>query len=312
MLMVAAMESLTSIYAFATRVLRAGLRHLWIVSACVTLCVTAALTFAIVRGPIYTSSMTVKGVDDSDQVGALKRLASLGGIGGLNGNGLLPSYVYLLQSNEVASLLLNRDHIESLLYGDRLNADGTWRRSVLGHLKDSVFAIFGVEAHDRPTVSDVQNSLVQILVVNQDTLSGLVSVGCSSPRPQLCRDLLLSVHHEAEFSLSQARYNEALKARDFILHKLSTTTQLDLRQLLMEPLADAQNRVAMNGLNRPLAAMIIEQPVVPDEPSFPKPALIGLIGLLSGLAMGLAFAARRDNVLAELPHPWASVPVQVE
>jgi uncharacterized protein involved in exopolysaccharide biosynthesis len=64
---------------------------------------------------------------------------------------------------------------------------------------------------------------------------------------------------------------------------------------MQDQLTDAQNRIAMNGLSRPVAAMIIDPPMVPDEPSFPKPAVITLFGLLAGLVLGLALAVWREQ-----------------
>jgi len=293
-------------------VTRAGFRQYPAVILSIVTCASLSLGFAIVRGPLFSSEMTLKSADNDMNVGSattLRRLASLSGLGGMTGNSLMPAYIDLLQSKEVADLLIRREHFERTLFADRLQPDGTYRRGFPGEMKAAIFPIFGIAVSDRPTVSDVQRQLQDAIVVNQDQITGLVTVGCTSSKPTLCRDLLLAVHREAEYSLAQARYEQAVRTRDYILAKLSQNAPLAVKEAMQDQLSDAQDRIAMNGLERPVAAMIIDPPRVPDEPSFPRPSLIAMFGVLAGLAVGLALAVWREQRGALATLQWRNIAV---
>jgi uncharacterized protein involved in exopolysaccharide biosynthesis len=297
-------DSIRSLYDFAAAILLCGYRRLWTVLTALAGGVVLSLAFAILHGPLFSSQMVVRPAEGNLVPSSLRQLGAIagGGSGLAIGNGLLPSYIKLLQSREVALQLLTGEHFELRLFAGQINPDGTWRRGLIGRAKASLFGLFGISRHERPNVSDVKEQLDALLVVNQDQISGLITVGCTARQPELCRDLLLAVHREAEYSLARARYDLALQTRDFILNHLGTTTNLDTRESMAETLADADVTIALFGLGRPVAALIIDPPTLPDEPSFPRPMLIALLGAAAGLTLGLALAARQDRYPRPMLH----------
>ena len=194
------MDTVASILQFGHQLWRASRRH-YIVVILSTLFWCAAISiFTIAKGPLYTSSMTVRAAESSSTSAlssALKKLPiSVGSLG--SGSGALSSYVQLLQSSEVARLLMEREQFERKLFSNRIDeATGKWKHGLLHPIKATINEIFGITSSERPTISDVQQKLMQFLAVNEDQMSGLVTVSCTSDRRFLCRELLLSVHRQA-------------------------------------------------------------------------------------------------------------------
>lgn len=306
------LDAVVSAWQFAILLMRLSLRHYVVVFLSVSTGLLLMAAFAVYKGPLYTSTMTVKAADDaappSGLSSALSRLpVSLGGGGG---NAMLFSYLNLLQSNEVAGALIKNDHFERELYNGAIDpATGRWRHTWLASIRGAISEVFGFRRSDSPTLEDVRLKLKQMLVIDQDQLTNLVTVSCTSASQTLCRDTLLAVNREAETSLNQMRRRQAEQTRDYIEQVLPAITEGDVRANMIGSLLDAKTQIAMSNLNRPIGASVLDPPLVPSEPSFPRPSLLLLLGFVAGLAFGVGASfliGDRDLKFARFPYARAS------
>lgn len=291
------MDAVFSAWAFFLVLIRVSLRHYLVVIGCVLIGVFLMAGFAVIKGPLYTSTMTVKTADDPNAAGglssALSRLPLGLGIGGGGGSGsLLFAYLNLLQSNEVAAALINNDHFENVLFRDSLDpVTGLYRQDGwLAGVRRAVNDAFGIRKADRPMTEDVQRTLKEMLVVNSDELTGLVTISCTSPRPTLCRDTLLLANKEAQASLNRMRRTQAQKTRDYLEQVLPTVPESDVRSNMVASLVSAKSQIAMSNLENSIGASIIDPPLVPTQPSFPRPVFLILLGFALGLLLGIGIS----------------------
>ncbi len=158
---------------------------------------------------------------------------------------MLFSYLNLLQSNEVAGALIKNDHFERELYNGAIDPRRRWRHTWLASIRGAISEVFGFRRSDSPTLEDVRLKLKQMLVIDQDQLTNLVTVSCTSASQTLCRDTLLAVNREAETSLNQMRRRQAEQTRDYIEQVLPAITEGDVRANMIGSHLDAKTQIAI-------------------------------------------------------------------
>jgi uncharacterized protein involved in exopolysaccharide biosynthesis len=265
--------------------------------------VVAAIGISLLRGPIYSTTMIVKAAEQQGGQGggalssALKALpVSLGAFGSLNKSGDLITYLNLFQSREVARLLVNRAHFERELFARSIDADGRWKSSLVRQTKVALAYLFGLEAADRPTAEDVRERLLDRITVNMDELTGLVSITCRSPNIQLCGDFLMAVHRQTEYRLAQMRRDQAQTMIDYVDRQLTAVTEKSSQEALYSARNDAENQRIMASSGVPLGAEIVQPPLLPLAPAFPRPAMMLLVGAALGLVLGILLALFKEYV----------------
>ena len=153
--------------------------------------------------------------------------------------------------------------------------------------KVALYSLFGLDLPPFPTANDVQTRLIDQITVNMDEMTGLVSISCRSPHINLCRDLLMAMHHAAEYRLAQMRHEQAATMLAYTDKIIPTVNQRSTLESLYQVRDDAEYRNIMATSGTPLGADIVQPPTIPIMPAFPRPALMLLIGAALGLALGL-------------------------
>ncbi len=265
----------------------AAWRHFPIVIASVVLWLGGAILFATTRSPLYTASMIVKSAEDHD-VGSSGITISLPGLSSLSGT--LPAYLKLLPSRELAQLLLDRDHIDKLLFAGSVDpASGNWKARPPG-IAQVLDRLFSIPSAPRPTADDVQQSLNEMVTITRDDISGIATVTCASSRPELCVQLLAASHREAEYRLRQIRLEQAVRTRDYVDKTVPATADPDMRTTMRAALATANSQILGAQLETPVGAVLLQPPAATSRPAYPKPGLVLAVGLLFGLGFGIGLA----------------------
>jgi uncharacterized protein involved in exopolysaccharide biosynthesis len=281
------MQSIESALAFLQALARAGLRHFVIVILSLVVCIAGAVFLVASRPPAYTASMTVKAVEDA---GSGSPAANKGqAINALAGT--LPTYFKLLESREVAQLLIDNEHFDRTLFWGAVDpATGEWRAQRPGLFRGMMDRLFGVTHSARPTAEDVQQRVAGLLVIDRDVMSDIATVSCTAPSPTLCAALLAAAHRQTENRLRQILREQARRSHDYVTAALPKTTDAGMRAALDAALETANAQFVAADLGQPLGATVIEPPSVPSEPIHPRPGLFLEAAAALGLALGLAIA----------------------
>jgi uncharacterized protein involved in exopolysaccharide biosynthesis len=280
------MQSVESVLAFLKALARACLRHSVAVGLSVIVCVGGATAIVLSRPPVYTASMTLESADE--QINETGPAPARLGFGVMAGP--LPTYFKLMESREVAQLLIDNEHFDRALFWGAVDpTTGAWKAQRTG-FGPALDRLFGIAHSPRPTAEDVQRAVSSMLTIDRDILADLATVSCTSPSRTLCAALLAAAHRQTEFRLRQITRLQALKRHDYAIATLAKTTDPGIRKALTAALERADAQIVASDLGEPMGASVIEPPLVPSEPVYPRPRLILLVSVLLGLALGMAIA----------------------
>jgi uncharacterized protein involved in exopolysaccharide biosynthesis len=281
------MESLQSLLLLVKKVASRMWRMKVVSLACLGTSLLLMIAIAFVNGPAYTSEMMVRPVGNaiSPQMGMLAGLVSPNfRNSSLGQTNQLPSYLNLLQSDDVAAILLKQPDVVRAVFGDSIDLQtGLYRGGFMRRLKADVNAFFGQSTSDRPTVFDMQSRLDRLLVVSQDQLTQIVTVTCTSSDRFQCPIIMKASHRAAEGILSGLIRQNAVAMRDYVEPELNRVTAQGVRDALIQMLAQAETQIATSYLGQPVAAEVFAGPTQPDSPTFPRPGLLLVLGIFMGL-----------------------------
>lgn len=266
----------------------------WVIFLCVfVLSIGVGIGLSLAVGQKFTSSMTITAISaDQSMLAGLSSAANLLSSGSvsslassvLNPTSALDNYQSLLQSDIVAEALA-RDHgMDRRMFDGVDPKTGLWKKTTRRRLKEFMYGLFGITLPDKPTVGDITARLNQLIVVTQSSQDqNTIDVSCTSDDPFLCKDLLEADHQEVEKRLNALELDQAKRTARYVTETIPNIQIAEVREALIAVLAAAEKRIAVTALNQPVAGIMLDPPMVPTVPSFPRPALIISIAVLFGL-----------------------------
>jgi hypothetical protein len=287
-------------------------RRWYVIAVCVILCVAFVVAKARLSAPQYVISMVVTAPESgsSGLSGALSALSASTGLG-LSGSmgraSQFESYLALLQSANVSQELMHDPHIMKLLFGSAVNpVTGEWKDSFSRHRNNMIFAAFGIHRSPKPTVDDVHSVLNVMLVINVAPMNrNMATITCTSSNPYKCRELLLAADHAAQARLDAIAQENAQRMTVYLESILSKVNEVTLRQALTNVMASTEVQAVMSSVSEQQRAVVLDAPIVPSTPAYPKPMVLISLAILMGLVLGgsLTWFARDtafDRFVAEM------------
>lgn len=272
----------------------------------IILCFALTIGATFVIGKRYTSEMTVTAVSaNQSMLGGLAGAAGLLSSGSisslatsiLNPASALDNYQSLVQSNIVASSLMKKFHIENKMFGNSVDPKtGHWRPTLYREIKRLLFGVFGLEMSDGPTIDDVSLRLNEMVVITQSSQDqNTINISCTSRDPSFCYGLLQEIHQEVEYRLNSLELEQAQRTVKYVTSQLPRIQIAEVREAMIEVLASAEKTIATTALNQPVAGIVLDPPIRPTRPSFPRPPLLlaisGFLGLLVACLVSWVVAA---------------------
>jgi hypothetical protein len=266
----------------------------------VGICTLAGLLFSILVGralsPQYSMTMIVATAQSSQADSALSSGISALGLGGAasmlglkvgGGGEQFKSYLTLFQSDVIAGDFLKNPANARLLYQDRITADGRWRLSAGKRVKAVLWGIFGLPISKRPSADEAALLINQKITVTTDSDTATdAKLRCVEDIRGVCLKLLLTLHSLVEERLREALLDRAHQSLKYMRIAITNETNMDTRAALGEMIGGAQKQIAIYSGTQPVGATIVQYPVEPFNPDFPKPLLMMLLGLVAGFGFG--------------------------
>ena len=263
----------------------------------------------------YTSSALLKVTEKNESAGGggLAELASrYGGIASMAGVSIPSSGVdnatyaiQVIKSREFSKHLmtfpdikLNLMAVESfdnqtkeILYDDETydTAKKTWIREPSN---------FG---NSEPTYLEVHETALKSLVVNQNDITGLITISFEHLSPIFARDFVSLVISEINNITREIKLEEVNAALDFLKSEQENVNQLGLKNTINALISNQMNDKMMVSIKDDYMLTIIDPPIVPELKSSPNRAMICILitilgGLLSiVLALIKSFLQRKSN-----------------
>ena len=269
-------------------------RRWYLVLACVLASLGLTIAAAQVMPPKYTTTMTVTAppTSGSSLSNAASMLAGSSSLLGLNLGGgqasQFDSYLALLKSSSVASDLIRDPKVMQAMFGKALDpATGEWRRGPGRRATSFLMQAFGVQPSSRPTVDDVQYNLDTMLVVNVAPLNrSMATVSCIWRNPDTCHDVMVAADRAAQARLDAIALANAQHMTKYLEDVVSKANEITLRQSLTTVMATTEAQMVLSAAGGQSRAVVLDPPIVPFRPSFPKPAIMLALALFCGLSIG--------------------------
>lgn len=285
---------------------RIVLRSWWLTLLCVSVGLVLSLVWARATTPVYTASMVVAATDSQTDFLSSGRFnfgssrIGLGlGLGGEEQVTPFQRFIVTLTSITVAGQLEARHSVLHEIYKDAWNKKSNrWERPrALGtSLIHALGRAAGLKGWRSPSVQTLADHLVEEITVSRVGDSGMKRVSYSHPDPEFASKLLAWLHNEADKVVRREMEERAAGQIKYLQTKLESVTVADHRKALIDLLAQQERKMMMIQVDLPLTAQLVEPPVAPEAPSWPRPFLMVGLGGVAGLLTGLFLSFGREGL----------------
>lgn len=278
------MQSIESTLAFLKALARISLRHFLVLAAAAIVGVAIGAGLILSHPPLYATSMTVQGIAGQTVASQTPQSVQAQAIAAMMGP--MPGYLALIQSRDIAQLLIDREHFDRTLFPGEVDPrTGAWTKP-----PGLLDRLFHTPRSAGPTADDVQRAVAGLLAIDRDAFGNVVTLHCASPSRTLCAALLAALHRQTELHLRELMRAQAVQTRDRAAGALQRTTDPGQRAALTATLQKANAAIAAADLGEPVAARVLAAPQVPVAPLPRHLALLLTAAALMGLAAGMAIA----------------------
>ncbi len=260
---------------------------------------------------LYTAVIRVAPPIDESEFTGLNRSRSLGGgfsgvaafLPGLDGapDPAFQRYTDMLVSVRLARVLMNDPVIPSRIFASEWR-DGRWQEpaSLMYRLKRLPKDLFGVGGWVPPDAQRLSAYLGTALDLNASK-SGVTTISYSHTDREFALNLLLKVHAHAEKLMREDGIEQGQVKRAFIARRLQDTSISDLRNVLINLMAEVEQQDMLLTDNLPYAAELIDLPVVSSLPTSPKPVLQIVLLAFAGVLIGMTAVIMTEMLIGSAP-----------
>jgi hypothetical protein len=289
------------------------LERWWVVMALAAAALVIAMLYLRTASYDYTATLRVAAAPSTQRpaggLGALGGLASLAGIAGPNSEPATPFRLYLegVYSREVADRLARDPVIMHRIFAREWDAAAKqWRQptSLLRTMKNGVFALIGIPTNEwrPPDGARLQDYLGDAVAVRESVKSPIVAITYDNPDPAFGVHVLTALHEATDGYLREQSFARTRDNIAYLTAKASVTDQAEYRQVLFASLSQQEQQMMLVNSRQPYAAQPFGAVTASTGPTRPRPVLLLLGALISGVILGTALALflgrrRRDDVL---------------
>lgn len=243
----------------------------------------------------YTATLPVAAAqqENSNILSGMSGLASVAGISLPGSEVVSPFSLYLksLHSRQVAEVLAANPAFMQTIFADQWDgATGRWRapsgvmRSIVGATKAALG--FPAQTWQPPGAAEMQGYLADNVDVDKDTQEAFATLKFKHPDPEFAKGFLTAVHMVSDEYLRERALRRTDETIRYLSTKLQTVTVAEHREALVTALS-SQEKMRMNAASdAPYAAEPFGSAASSVAPTTPRPLVILLFALFSGLVVG--------------------------
>ena len=256
-------------------------------------CASAALVLALVIPKRYTASTLLIPVEANSHAlgGAGSLLSQFSGLANLvgistSGNERSQEYLALLESTLITEKFIRKYHLLPILYRSRWNnGKNRW------HAGARVPTLWEAGEFFKKKIRNVQR--------NSET--GLITLYISWKKPDLAANWANSLVELTNEYARRRAVDRAKREIAFLNEQAAKTTYVEQREVVFSIMQGELTREMMAKGTNQYALRVIDPAFAPEKPSFPKPILWTLLGLLSGIVFGCGYVLIRYPVSDSKP-----------
>jgi uncharacterized protein involved in exopolysaccharide biosynthesis len=264
-------------------------RHRLLIAGFCLAGMVGGLAFFALATPVYRSSALLAPVSAAE-TSAPNLGAGLLGFGMQNDQ--TQQSIALLSSRFLAERFIGQHELKPILFAERWDAErrawlppsgiGPWVR----WLKSFLVEVGPPKLE--PSAWDAAGAFDEVRTVQFDQSTGLITLSMEWREAKLAAAWARAYVVLANEVIRQQARAEAAGIIDQITAKMAETQNLGTREMLVGLLAKETSKLMVATVREEYALRVIDPPVAPDDPAWPKGLVLLLLGLIGG---GLAGAA---------------------
>ena len=309
------------------------LRGWWVVLIVLIVCLVIAADHIYKFKPSYVASMVVAPAESagvslgqtSRERAAFRQVFSGFGAGGESAN-LFDQFTVILSSKSLAERVQSENELLQLVFRDAWDAETKmWKRpnGWVFRKKEELKKKLNMPEWRPPNLEILAQFVKDNVAIEKVLRTNLYKLSVESSDPVFAADLLKLVVFGADDILRERDYKVVASNLTYIRGRLNGTTISEYRLLLIQLLAEREQRMMLMQGPNPYAFQIVEKISIPETPSSPKAIRTIFVAIVAGIIVGIvltlilhvilsSFRARRYRILdsrivSENPDPHGEI-----
>ncbi len=265
----------------------------WLIIVITFLFAVASVIFAMSKPNLYKSEVLLFPAEEqnSSGIGALAGqfggLASLAGmdIGGGQGSKAKLALEVLKSRQFISQFIEEHKILPQLMAGESWNIDSNtvnFNSEAYNEVSNEWVRDVSPPLKPKPSLQEAYKEFVKILSVSTDKDTGMVTLSVEFISPTLAQEWALWLIEDLNNIMKTMDVSEATKSTEFLMKQLKTTQIADIRTVLYTLIEEQAKTIMFANVRDEYVFKTIDPPLIPEEKSGPKRALICLIGVFLG------------------------------
>jgi len=261
-------------------------RSKWLIVGITALFIVLSIPYALVQVPWYRADVLLAPAEQKSTSGLTRELGGLASLAGVTvgGAGNAESLA-ILQSRDFISAFIEEEHLLPLLFSEQWDPDaGSW---------------IAQDPENQPDMRDaVFNFKKNVIVVSEDSASGLVTLAVQWTDPQLAADWADLLVQRLNAHLRQRALAEAESNVAYLRGELGGTNVLTLQQSVGRLLETELQKLMLARGNEEFAFRVIDRAQAPKTRFKPNRKLIVILAMFLGGMLSVLFVFASHAVKA--------------
>ena len=257
-------------------------------------CIGLAVAYALYAPEVFKAE-TLLAPASEEKSGASSALSQFGGLAAMAGISIpsdsnVEQVVATLNSRKFLRQYIDGKKLLPVLFEDIWDAD------------NQSWMVPSVE--DEPTEQKAVDAFKEILSVDEDKKSGLITLSISWKDPEVAAEWANNLVKQLNDQLREQAIADSKKRVGYLEQELAKTTLQDMRAVLYNLLESEKQKAMLANVNEDFALEVIDPAVAPETREKPKRKLIVALGGVCGGFLGI-FAVFFTQFLQKLKSPSA-------
>jgi len=240
-------------------------------------CVGLAVSYAFHAPEIFKAEILLAPASE-EKSGASSALSQFGGLAAMAGISIpsdsnIEQTVATLGSRKFLTKYINNNNLMPVLFED------IWDEESLSWIVQT--------KEDEPTEHKAVNMFKEILSVDEDKKSGLITLSISWKDPQVAAQWANDLVKQLNEQLREQAIADSKKRVGYLEQELTKTTLQDMRAVLYNLLESEKQKAMLANVNEDFALEVIDPAVAPETREKPKRKFIVALGGVCGGFLGV-------------------------
>jgi len=267
-------------------------QHKWIIVSITSLISFVALIYSLYLPNIYQSKALLTPITSSSSISkSLQRYSGLAGLAGIS----LPSVSDQDSSDKALAKLKSLSFFEQNflpnIFLPDLMALSSWDYATnkLNYDQVDYDEVTNTWIRDLPSTQESYKTFINHFQLSEDQQTGFITIKINHQSPFVAKKWLEIIVNQINLFFREKDKLEANKALNYLREQFITTNLIEIKQVISELVKEETQKLALIEANQNYVFDYIDPPVVMEEKSEPKRALICILATIMGFIVGIIY-----------------------